>query len=85
MATLYLNFDDRTLARVERLAEARRTTVEAFLKDLLERLDESTVTTSPAPSADDPLLGLFADDPESIDAMLASVYENRQQRPAAVL
>src|SRR5262245_38787504 len=60
MEQIALQLDEQTLTRARRLAEARHSSLEALLVALIERPDESA-------TRGDPLLGMFAGEPELLD------------------
>ena len=71
MKTIELELDDKTFEQVRQLAEARRYTLEAFIVEIIERL--ALIGKKP-----DPLLGMFADEPEMIDQVIESVMAARE-------
>ena len=73
MTTIELKLDDKTLERVKHIAARRRATVETFIEDMVQRL----VTIE----AEDPLLGMFAQEPHLMDAVVASVMQARETDP----
>ena len=74
MKTIELQLDEQTFERMQQLAELRQYTVEAFITEMVEQLAVM------APQAD-PLLGMFAEEPELIDQVLASVMKARETHP----
>ncbi|GAA6619018.1 hypothetical protein [Scytonema sp. NUACC26] len=65
-----LELDDRTLNKALLLAKERH----CDLSDLIARaIDQLVLAEAPK----DRLIGLFADDPESVDEMLAEVMKDR--------
>lgn len=74
MKTIELELDDQTFEQARQLAEARRYTLEAFIVEIIERLAAMEKKT-------DPLLGMFADEPEVIDRVIESVMAARETHP----
>ena len=66
MTTVELHLNEQTYERVKHIAAGRRVTVEALIQDLVQRL--VAIET-----ADDPILGMFAEEPELMDAVIRSV------------
>lgn len=63
---------EETLTRARRAAEASHLPLERWIADVVER------TTDPIPPALDPLLGLFSDAPDVMDALVADAMRARQ-------
>ena len=74
MEQIALQLDEQTLARARRLAASRHSTLEALLAALIERLDETQ-------TRGDPLLGMFAGEPEMIDQVVESALQAREDHP----
>lgn len=74
IVTVEVQLDERTLIRLKRMAESQRLTIETVLKDMIERFVE-------AETASDPVLGMFAQEPELMDAVMAAVMEARETDP----
>ena len=74
MEQIQLQLDEQTLARARRLAESRHSTLEALLAVLIERLDE-------AEALGDPVLGMFAGEPELLDQVVESAMRGREEHP----
>ncbi len=74
MVAVELHLDEQTFEHIERMAARRRSTVEALLKDVIELL-------ATAEAADDPLLGMFAREPELMDEITASAMLARENDP----
>jgi hypothetical protein len=72
MQTIELRLDDETLARLRRLAEARGVSVEDLLREAIRRLPDIS-------SADDRLMGLFADEPELLDQVVEEAMRAREK------
>ena len=66
MTIIELHLDDQTFERVKRIAAGRRASVEALIQDLVQRMVAIETT-------DDPILGMFAEEPELMDAVIRSV------------
>jgi hypothetical protein len=66
--------DDKTLEQVKHIADRRRATVEAFIQDLIQRLVDIE-------TADDPVLGMFAQEPDLMDAVIISTLQARETDP----
>ncbi|HZO90796.1 MAG TPA: hypothetical protein VFB38_20885 [Chthonomonadaceae bacterium] len=73
MAKIELEINDAVLERARRLAQGRHSPLDKLINDLLEQ------TTAQADA--DPLLGLFADEPELVDQLIASAMEARENHP----
>lgn len=63
--------DDKTLAIIRQLAEKHGCTVEELVSAVLRSECRST-------ASEDPVLGLFADEPELLDKVVELAYEARQ-------
>jgi hypothetical protein len=74
MEQIELHLDEQTLARARRLAKSRHSTLEVLLAALIERLDE-------AETVGDPLLGMFASEPELLDQVVESAMQAREEHP----
>lgn len=74
MDTLVVELDPQTSERARRLAEARGTTVTALVQSLITQLDCSE-------TAQDPLLGLFADEPTLLDQVVEQAMQTRETQP----
>ncbi len=73
MAKIELELNDAVLERARRLAETRHSTLDNLINDVLDQ------TTAQAES--DPLLGLFAEEPELVDQLLESAMQAREKHP----
>jgi hypothetical protein len=71
VTTVKLHLDNQTFERVKDIADRRRATVEGLIQDLVERL----VTTQ---TDEDPFLGMFAQEPDLVDAIVASAMHTRE-------
>lgn len=74
MDTIVVQLDPQTSERARRLAQARGTTVEALVQALIAQLDAGDI-------APDPLLGLFADEPEVLDLVVEEAMHARETLP----
>jgi hypothetical protein len=74
MTTIELQLDEQTLERARRVAMLRRSTLEALIKDIIDLL-------AMAERTDDPILGMFAQEPELIDQVLESAMTARETHP----
>jgi hypothetical protein len=74
MTTIKLQLDDKTLEQIKHIASRRRATVETFIQDLIRRLVAIEAEA-------DPLLGMFAQEPDLIDAVVASTMQARETNP----
>jgi len=74
MKTIELQLDEQTYERAQRLAQARSNTVEALLAELIEQL-------AGIEGRADPLLGMFAHEPEIMDQVIESVMIARENDP----
>lgn len=74
METIELKLDPETLKRAKKLAEMRQYTLEAFLGEIIENLGSIS-------SEKDPLLGMFADEPELMDQIVESTLQAREVDP----
>jgi len=73
MTKIELELDEQTLEQAQRLAAAHHYSLEAWLKQIIE---QSVIET-----AEDPLLGMFADEPELIDQIVAIAMQDREEVP----
>lgn len=74
METIELQLDTRTLENARRLAESRHCSLEELIKEVIERLGM-------AETASDPWVGMFADEPDLIDQVIASAMRARVEHP----
>jgi tRNA(fMet)-specific endonuclease VapC len=65
MEKIELQLDEQTLARALKLAASRQCTLEELVKEIIEKMEVSE-------TADEPFLGMFADEPELIDQVMVS-------------
>lgn len=74
MTKIELHLDKQTLARAMKLAESRHCALDELIKEMIENLKAFE-------AADEPLLGMFADDPELIDQVMESAMMAREAHP----
>lgn len=74
MESIVVELDAETSERARRLAQARGMTVEAFVQSLIAQLDKRE-------AIHDPLLGLFADEPALLDAIVEQAMHDRETQP----
>ena len=75
MSRLQIDLDDEVLSRAERLAGERGITIEQLLLELLEQ------ALTPPPIANDPVLGLFCDEPDLMDQVTEDALRTRENWP----
>ena len=75
MSRLQIDLDDEVLSRAERLAGERGITIEQLLLELLEQ------ALTPPPIANDPVLGLFSDEPDLMDQVTEDALRTRENWP----
>jgi hypothetical protein len=74
VATIQLELDEHTLAEARRLAAVRHQTMEQLVVNLIRE-------AAPVAHVEDPVLGLFGDDPDLVDAVLADIMHAREGHP----
>ena len=74
MQKIELQLDDKTLEKARWLAKSHH-------RDLSELIAYAIDKLAVTEAANYPLLGLFADDPESVDQMLEEVMKDRAAHP----
>jgi hypothetical protein len=72
--TIELQLDEQTLAHARRLAAARHVSVEELLKEALSHLGVP-------PTVEDPITGMFADEPELLDQIVEEAMQARERDP----
>jgi len=78
MTTIQLQLDDETFARAESLAKQRGCTLSELVTQLVvERGNGAHGPADDAPS----IVGLFADEPELLDAVVADAMRAREGDP----
>jgi hypothetical protein len=75
--TVVVELDPQTSERARRLAQARGTTIQALVQSLITQLDRGEV-------AHDPLLGLFADEPDLLDQVVDQAMQARETQPLRI-
>ncbi len=74
MERIELRLDEKVLARALKLAAVRQCSLEDLIREIIEQMEISE-------TADDPFLGMFADEPELIDQVMESTMVAREARP----
>jgi hypothetical protein len=77
VTTIELQLDERTLERARNVATRRHSSLEALIAeiiDLLARIEDT----------EDPLLGMFSQEPDLIDQVLNSAMSARETHPLRV-
>jgi hypothetical protein len=74
MKTIELQLDEQTYERAQKLAQARFSTLEAWVTDIINQL--ILIDTEA-----DPLLGMFADEPELMDQVIEAALSARETDP----
>ncbi len=74
MKTIELQIDDQPFEQVQRLAEARQYSLQALIIEIIEQLAKIS------PKAN-PLLGMFAQEPELLDQVLEAAMRSRETVP----
>jgi hypothetical protein len=72
--TVEIELNDWALARLKKMAEERHVTVEKVLQEILQRSLESQ-------AFEDPILGMFAQEPELMDDVVAEAMKARESDP----
>jgi uncharacterized protein YprB with RNaseH-like and TPR domain len=70
MKTIQLQLDEQTFERAWRIATLRPRTLEELIQEIISQLGETE-------AANDPLLGMFAHEPELIDQVIESAMKAR--------
>lgn len=70
MATIEIQLDEHILIQARKFAEKHQYNLEEFLVQIIEQLGTST--------PDDPLIGLFSDEPELLDQVVDSTMLSRE-------
>jgi len=73
MTTIELQLDEHTLELARRAAEARHLTLEALMQEIVRLLANS--------ETEDPIVGMFAEEPELLDQVLESATSARERDP----
>lgn len=74
MTIVELYLDDQTFERIKHIAARRHGTVETLIQDLVQRLVAIETTA-------DPLLGMFAQEPDLVDAVIAAAMSACETDP----
>ncbi len=74
MTIVKLDLDTQTFESIQRIATRRRATVETLIQGLVRRLVAIENTN-------DPLLGMFAQEPDLMDAVTATAMSARETDP----
>lgn len=74
MSTVQLQMDEVTWKHAQQVANQRQSTVEALIKEIIDTLATMRDT-------EDPFLGMFAQEPELIDQIVASTMQSRENMP----
>lgn len=72
MERIEIELDEETLARARELAEARRCSLDELVRAFIQQ--ETKPTTS-----FDPVLGMFADEPDLLDEVVESAMQVRER------
>ncbi len=72
--TVEVELNERTLIRLKQKAKERRLSIEMVLQDIVERFFEIEET-------DDPILGMFSQEPDLMDGVIAEAMEARENDP----
>ena len=74
MKTIELELDEHIFEQAQRLAGERRHSLESFIAEIIKQL--AIIETK-----SDSLLGMFAQEPEVMDQVIASVMTARETHP----
>jgi hypothetical protein len=77
MKKIELELDEQMFEQAQLLAAAQRFTLEAWLQQLIER--QIIVA-----AAEDPVLGMFVDEPDLIDEIVDSAMQAREIHPLRI-
>lgn len=72
MERIEIELDEETLARARKLAEARRCSLDELVRAFIQ---EETKPITP----EDTVLGMFADEPDLLDAVVESAMQARER------
>jgi hypothetical protein len=72
--TVEVELNERTLMRLKQMAEARRLSIEMVLQDIIERFIDIE-------ELDDPVLGMFSQEPALVDGVMVEAMEARENDP----
>ena len=74
MTMIELQLDEHTLELARRAAKFRHSTLETLIQEIIKLLASSE-------TMDDPIVGMFAQEPELLDHVLASAMIARERDP----
>ena len=74
MAKFTLELDEKTIEHVQRIAQARNASVETLIREVIDLLIL-------AEKEGDPIVGMFAHEPDLIDQAVASAMVARETDP----
>ena len=74
MKTIELELDEQTFERAQRVAGARRSSLETLITEIIRQL-------ALLEARHDPLLGMFAHEPDVMDQVMATVMTARESHP----
>ncbi|MFP3896618.1 MAG: hypothetical protein ACLFV5_07275 [Anaerolineales bacterium] len=72
--TIEIELNERALARLKKMAEEKDVSIKKALQDIIEHVLEAQVP-------DDPILGMFAQEPELMDDAVADAMKARGRDP----
>ncbi len=79
METIELQLNPQTLARARQLAIRRRCTLEELIEEIVKQFSTAEETVlEVGKEMDDPILGMFADEPELMDEVLEDIMNSRE-------
>lgn len=76
MTTIELQLDEQTLERARSVARRRQSSLEALIKEIIDLWAGA--------EGQDPIIGMFAQEPELIDQVLNSAMTAREMHPLRV-
>ncbi len=74
METIEVKLNERTLARLRKMAAEQRLSIDAMLQDIIEHLSEVETSRSS-------VLGMFSQEPELLDSVIDDVMAARERDP----
>lgn len=72
--TIEIELNERALARLKKMAEEKDVSIKKALQDIIEHVLEAQVP-------DDPILGMFAQEPKLMDDAVADAMKARGRDP----
>lgn len=78
VTTIEIELDEQILERARGMAMLRHSTLEAFIREIIQLLAQTEAT-------DDPILGMFAQEPELIDQIVEATMTAREVHPLRLL